>query len=59
MLPDNVVDQIKAVQDVVDGSVAAGGGVKSALDLVAGSFAATTASITLGALIGVGSAAGI
>ncbi|GAA4820363.1 hypothetical protein [Tomitella cavernea] len=54
MLPDNVVDQIKAVQDVVDGSVAAGGGIQGALNLsIAIPAAAAGSVVLLGSLAGI------
>ncbi|WP_182348046.1 hypothetical protein [Tomitella gaofuii] len=47
MLPDPIIDQIKAVQDVVDGSVAAGGGIKGALELSIALPAAAAGSMAL------------
>lgn len=35
MLPENIVDQITAVQNVIDAAVTAGGGIQGSVDLAA------------------------
>ena len=52
MLPENIVDQISAVQDVVDGVVSAGGGIKGSVDLAAALPKAVLGSATLAGSLG-------
>lgn len=52
MLPENIIDQIKAVKDVIDAGVTAGGGLQGAVDLASDLPGSVEGSLNIGDALG-------